>query len=281
MDSREGGNGLKAFASRKIAVNGISMNVVVAGNGPPLLLVHGYPDSHDVWRHQIPALVAAGYRVIAPDTRGCGDTDMSPNVADYRVDNLVADLIALLDVLRIDKVRLVAHDWGAAMCWQLVLKHPERVERYIPMSVGHPNAYAAGGVEQKLKGYYILLIQLRGFAEWFARAFDWFGFRLLTHYPPETDNWIARQSRPGRLTAGMNYYRANLHMIFAKAAPSATVPVYGLWSSGDSFLAEKQMIASEKFVAAPWRYSRIEGATHWMQLDAPEKVNAVLLDYLR
>ena len=120
-----------------------------------------------------------------------------------------------------------------------------------------------------------------GFAEWFARAFDWFGFRLLTHYPPETDNWIARQTRRGRLTAGMNYYRANLHMIFAKAAPSATVPVYGLWSSGDSFLAEKQMIASEKFVAAPWRYSRIEGATHWMQLDAPEKVNAVLLDYLR
>ena len=152
-----------------IKVNGIRLNLRLEGEGPPVLLVHGFPDSHAVWRRQIPALVAAGFQVIAPDTRGCGDSEISPDVADYRLENLVADLVGLLDHLGVDKVRLVAHDWGAVIAWHLVLAHPERVERYIPLSVGHPACYAHGGLMQKLKGYYALLIQLRGIAERLCR----------------------------------------------------------------------------------------------------------------
>jgi pimeloyl-ACP methyl ester carboxylesterase len=267
--------------TQTINVNGTDLNVAIAGSGPDVLLVHGFPDSHDVWRLQIPALVAAGYRVIAPDTRGCGDSAVSPSVSDYQVGNLVADLVGLLDALDIEKVRLVAHDWGAAISWQLVLAHPERVDRYVALSVGHPAAYARGGLLQKLKGYYILLLQLRGISEFLLTRWNWLGLRLVTRYPSEFDNWRATLGRPGRLTAALNYYRANLRLPFTRDHPSATVPVLGIWSSEDIALAERQMIDTQNYVQADWQYRRIDGASHWLQLDVPEKLNPILLEYLK
>ena len=158
------------YERHTVDVNGVRLSVIVAGEGPDVLLVHGFPDDHTVWRHQIPALVAAGYRVIVPDTRGCGDSAIPERTSDYKIEKLVADLVGVLDALGIRKVRLVGHDWGAVQAWHLALWHPERVERYIAMSVGHPRAYATGGIAQKLKGYYIALIQLRGFIEFVVRA---------------------------------------------------------------------------------------------------------------
>ncbi|HXX83279.1 MAG TPA: alpha/beta fold hydrolase [Casimicrobiaceae bacterium] len=272
---------MKDAASRRYRVNGIELNVAVEGDGPPLLLVHGFPDDHTVWRKQIPALVAAGYRVIAPDTRGCGDSDAPVGTRHYTIDLLVSDLVALLDTLRIDKVRLVAHDWGAGIAWALAMRHPERVDRYAALSVGHLSAYAHAGLEQKLKGWYILFLQLRGFAEWLLRLGDWWLFRAVTRYREEAPHWIESLSRPGRLTAAINYYRANIGMILPRKLPHVTVPVMGVWSSGDAFLAESQMVESKRYVNALFRYERIEGANHWLQLTAPDRVNALLLDFLR
>ena len=267
--------------TRNIAVNGTTLNVLIQGEGPDVLLVHGFPDCHTVWRHQIQDLVAAGYRVIAPDTRGCGDSAVSSSVSDYRVANLVADLIGLLDALDIQKVRLVAHDWGAAISWQLALTHPERVDRYVALSVGHPSAYARAGLLQKLKGYYILLLQLRGLSEFLLTRWNWLGFRLVTRYPPEFDNWRASLARPGRLTAALNYYRANLSLPFSRNNPPATVPVMGIWSSEDIALAQDQMVNTRGYVQAQWQYRQIDGAGHWLQLDAPDKLNPMLIEYLR
>ena len=269
------------FEAKKYRVNGIEMNVVIAGKGPDVLLVHGFPDTHKVWRHVIPALVSAGYRVIAPDTRGCGESEISPKVSAYDIDNLVADIVGLLDVLGIQKVRLVAHDWGAVQAWRVVIKHPERIDRYVALSVGHPSAYSRGGVIQKLKGYYILVLQLRGIAEFLAARFNWLLFRVMTQYPEEFPQWRTELSRPGRLTAGMNYYRANPGLIVPRDYPPAQVPVFGIWSIGDIFLTEGQMLNSQRHVKGPWRYARIEGANHWLQLSAPEKLNPLLMDYLR
>ncbi len=165
------------YHGRKIRVNSIHMNVVIAGEGPDVLLVHGFPDTHKVWRHVIPALVSAGYRVIAPDTRGCGGTEMPPEVSAYRVETLVADVVGLLDVLGIKKARVIAHDWGAVQAWRVVLNYPQRVDRYVALSVGHPSAYSHGGLTQKLKGYYIFVLQMRGAAEFLATWSDWWLFR--------------------------------------------------------------------------------------------------------
>jgi len=270
-----------SFNSRRIVVNGVELNVIVEGEGPDVLLVHGFPDDHTVWRRQIPALVAAGYRVIAPDTRGCGESAMPAKVAEYSIDRLVADLVGLLDALRIEKVRLVGHDWGAVQGWYLAMRHPERVERYVALSVGHPTAYARGGLMQKLRGYYTLLIQFRGLIEFLVTRFDWLLFRAMLRYPEEFPHCQARLSRPGRLTAGFNYYRANLRLLFPGRLQHVTTPVVGIWSSGDYFLTERQMLRSAEFCDAGWRYHRLEGCNHWLQLTAPEALNTLLLEHLR
>jgi pimeloyl-ACP methyl ester carboxylesterase len=266
---------------QQLRVNGISMHVAVAGRGPEVLLVHGFPDTHAVWRKQIPALVGAGYRVIAPDTRGCGETEMPAAVSDYHVDPLVADLVGLLDALAIDRVRLVAHDWGSAISWLLAARHPERVDRYVALSTGHPAAYRRGGLEQRLKGYYTLLFRPPRFAEWLLRAGHWRGLRALTGYPEECPQWISQLSRPGRLTAALAYYRANWRLLFSGDARPARVPVLGVWSSGDRFLAERQMRDSARLVDGPFQYARIDGANHWLQLSGAERFNPLLLDYLK
>ncbi len=265
--------------TRTYRVNGIDMNVLDVGAGPAVLLVHGFPDTHAVWRKQIAALVAAGHRVIAPDNRGAGATDVSPRVTDYRVENLVADLVGLLDVLGVDRVRLVAHDWGAVIGWHLVIAHPERVARYVALSVGHPTAYLRDPM-QRLRGYYVLLVQVRGLAERVLACRDFLGLRLFARYDDELPTWRASLGRPGRLTAGLNYYRANLDLFRRRDHPPVQVPVLGIWSSGDAFLTERQMLRSRQFVAAPWRYARIDGANHWMQLTAPERLTALVLEDL-
>ena len=150
-------NSLPRFNSRTLPINGLNLNVIIEGEGPDVLLVHGFPDSHQVWREQIPALVAAGYRVIAPDLRGFGASAAPTGKGAYQVANFVSDLLGILDALQIARVRLVAHDWGAVCGWQFAIAHPERVERFVPMSVGHPEAYPRGGLAQKLKGYYVLI----------------------------------------------------------------------------------------------------------------------------
>lgn len=266
---------------QRLCVNGIGLAVWIAGEGEPVLLLHGFPDTHLVWRRQLGALAAAGYRVIAPDLRGCGQSEAPAGVTAYRIAELVSDVGGILDALGIARVKLVAHDWGAVIGWQFCIRHPERVERYAALSVGHPNAYARSGLLQKLRGYYILLFQLRGFAEFLLRAGNWRLFRTFTSFPGEFPHWRAALERPGRLTAAIDYYRANMRLMFRAGWPAVRVPVMGVWSSGDVALVERQMRESGRFVAAPWRYERIDGANHWLQLDAPERLNPLLLDFLR
>jgi pimeloyl-ACP methyl ester carboxylesterase len=201
-------------------------------------------------------------------------------VADYRADVLVSDLVGLLDALGVEKVRLVAHDWGAIQGWHLAIRHPERVDRYVALSVGHPAAYARGGFEQKLRAYYAVLIQFRHLIEFVVTRFNWRLFRLLAGYPEEFANWKARLSRPGRLTAGFNYYRANLLLLFRYRSERVKVPVVGIWSSLDRFLVERQMTSSVKYCDAGWQYVRLDGANHWMQLSSPDTLNHLLLQQL-
>lgn len=257
------------------------LRVLVSGSGPAVLLVHGFPDDHRVWRKQVPALVAAGYQVITPDMRGCGDSSLPNNVADFDIEHLISDLVTVLDTLGINKVSVVGHDWGAVIAWQFVMAHPQRVKAYAALSVGHPFAYATDGLMQKLKGWYVLLFQLRGISELMLSARGWWLFKFLVSNPAEEDAWVERLSRPGRLTAAINYYRANVvSLLFRRRYPLVTVPVLGLWSSGDRYLTKSQMTRSSSMVKSDWRYVCIENADHWLQLEAPERVNQEILSFL-
>ena len=270
-----------SIKGRKIDIGDISFNVLVEGEGPDVLLVHGFPDSNSVWRHQIPVLVNAGFRVIAPDLRGFGETTAPREKNDYKIDRFVEDLMRILDALDVQTVRLVGHDWGAAVGWQTCIQHADRIDRYAALAVGHPSAYAHGGVVQKLKAYYILFFQIPGLSEKMVSFADWWLWRQMLRYDREMPTWKRDLSRPGRLTAAINIYRANLGLILPKDWPKVTVPVMGLWGEGDVALAERQMVASRDLVTSSWRYERVRGGTHWLQLEAPEKTNKLLLDYLR
>jgi pimeloyl-ACP methyl ester carboxylesterase len=269
----------------RIPGDGVELEVNVDGepDGPPVLLVHGFPDSAYLWRHQIEALTDAGLRTIAPDMRGFGASDKPAAVEDYRLTHAVADLVAVLDALEIEQAKVVGHDWGAAVVWIFAALHPDRVERLVAMSVGHPAAQKRT-IADREKAWYQLLFQFEGVAEELVQRDDWKLFREWLRGDGDLDRYIGDLSRPGALTAGLSWYRANLHparqLEPRPQLPPVRAPTLGIWSSGDNYLNEQPMLDSADRVDATFRYERVEGASHWMQLDATDRVNALLLEFL-
>ena len=271
---------MNEIPTRIVEANGLRFNVAIAGDGPVVVLLHGFPDTLRVWRRQINALVAAGYRVIAPDQRGFGDSEIpAGGVGAYRLEYLADDIIALLDALDVrEPAYLVGHDWGAVVGWKLAIDHAARFRSFVVMSVGHPCEYRRG-FEQKWRAWYIYIFLMRGLAEWLLRAGDWRAMRALVDDPDETAARIAALSPPGRLRAGLSWYRANVFQVLTGRYGKTPLPVLGLWSDGDFALAESQMRNSHRHVTGAWRYRRIDNASHWLQLDRADEINALLLDW--
>jgi pimeloyl-ACP methyl ester carboxylesterase len=267
----------------RVDVNGIGLEVQDGGDGFPVVLLHGWPDSHRLWRNQIGPMRAAGLRTIAPDLRGFGATDAPDDVAAYGLDRSIADVVGILDQLGVERTHVVGHDWGAPVAWLLATLMPERVERLVALSVGHPRAFGAAGLTQREKSWYMLLFQFEGIAERWLSDNDFANFRAWGAHP-DADTAIADLSRPGRLTASLNWYRANVPPSVLVdpplELPPVGMPTMGIWSSGDFALTEENMTGSAAYVAGPWRYERLDGAGHWMQLDAPNELNRLLIDFL-
>lgn len=267
---------------QRVPVAGLELTVRSAGAGSPVLLLHGFPDSGSLWDAVTPHLVAAGHRVIIPDLRGFGDSDAPTAVREYRLDYVVADLVALLDRLcPQEPVRVIGHDWGAVAAWCLAMAHPERVRAQLVDSVGHPREYALSGLEQKRKGFYTIAWQARGLAEASLSRNDHAGLRRWARQHTRMDEVVRAMSRPGRLTAGLNWYRANLVGVMFGSWPQCAVPTLGVWSSNDSLLAEDQMQRSARRMSAPWEYVRIDGAGHWLPLEQPERVARLAIDWFQ
>ena len=269
---------------RRVAGDGVELAVLDEGSGPAVLLLHGFPDSSFLWRHQVPALVGAGFRVVAPDLRGFGESDRPEGVEAYAIRRSLADLLAVLDALGIERSHVVGHDYGAGLAWVMAGLAPERVARLVVLSVGHPNAMREPSIEQRERFWYQLLFLFEGVAEELLARDDWKLLREFTRGAGDQERWRADLSRPGALTAALNWYRANAQPERELAArrpfPSVAAPTLGMWSSGDRYLLEEGMVASAAHVTAEWRYERIEGTSHWLQLDAPERVNELLLEFL-
>ncbi|HEU5440891.1 MAG TPA: alpha/beta hydrolase, partial [Ktedonobacterales bacterium] len=124
----------------EITANGLRFFVVDEGAGAPVVLLHGFPDTSYVWRHQISALVGAGFRAIAPDLRGRGKSEWPKRVEDYQLSNIVADVAGIMDALGVERAHIVGHDWGAAVAWLFASLLPQRVDRLVVLSVGNPAA---------------------------------------------------------------------------------------------------------------------------------------------
>jgi pimeloyl-ACP methyl ester carboxylesterase len=264
-----------------IEANGISLYVEEHGEGVPILMLHGWPDSARLWRHQVPVLAARGYRVITPDLRGFGRSEQPGEVRSYGLRNVVGDITGLLDRLGVPAAHVVGHDWGAAVAWLTAIMRPDRVRTLTAISVPHP--LAPPTVRQYEMAWYQLFFQFYGVAEATIEHDDWAWLRMFSRGDGDLSQAIENLSRPGALTASLNWYRANLAPQLpgrTPALPPVTAPTLGIWSTGDHYLDGERMKGSAEFVQGPWRYEEIPGASHWVPLDAPGRLNDLLLDWL-
>ena len=249
------------------------------GEGAPVLLLHGWPDTGALWDGVVTELVAAGRRCLAPDLRGCGRSAKPTDVESYAMAELVADVVALVEAAAAGPVTLVGHDWGAALAWALASFSPERVRSLAALAVGHPTAFRAAGLEQQLKSLYTQLFIREGLGEAFVRQNDYELLRTWFAHP-RASTVIAELERDDQLSCHLNWYRANLpadaFLIEAPRLPPVLAPTLGVWSSGDRALCESQMVESGRYCANGFTYVRLEDFGHWFPLEAGEEVTKVL-----
>lgn len=266
-----------------IEANGLRFHVQDEGSGTPVVLLHGFPDTSRLWRLQVEALVRAGYRAIVPDLRGRGQSERPPAVADYSLVNVAQDVTAIMDALGVRRAHVVGHDWGAATAWLVASLSPDRVDRLVALSVGFPGAAGRPDLEALQKGWYRLLFLFEA-AEEVLRQDNWYLLRELLGANVDAEGYVRDLAEPAALTAALNWYRANLPVEGLAGPgpklPPVQAPTLGVWSTGDVYLTEQQMIRSAERVEGPWRYVRMEYAGHWIPLDQPERLNALLVEFL-
>ena len=260
----------------------IELALQVRGEGPTLVLLHGWPDTSALWDEMVPDLVGAGYRVATVDLRGCGRSSKPTATSDYAMHHLIGDVGAVIDELGARPVTLIGHDWGANLAWASAAYLKGRVEGLVALSVGHPTSFRSAGLEQQIKSWYTLLFAHEGLGEAFLRKNDYEAMRRwLAH--PRVEDVITELERDGQMTTHLLWYRANLppasFVSDPPVLPSIDVPTLGIWSSGDRALSEAQMVNSRDYCTRGFTYVRMEGFAHWLPLEAPHDVVAHIVSF--
>jgi pimeloyl-ACP methyl ester carboxylesterase len=296
---------LCAMATRRIATNGIELSAVEEGEGPLVVLCHGFPELAYSWRHQLPALVQAGFRVIAPDMRGYGHSSAPAEIEAYDVVSLCGDMCGLLDAAGEERAIFVGHDWGASVVWQLAVLHPERVRAVAGLSVPFvPRAPAAPiPIMRRHLGedFYIVWFQEPGVADaalgedvrrtlttsrqWTAEWAEEDG--SARKRPPwlteaELDVYVEAFERTG-FTGGLNWYRnidRNWELTGAVGERRVQAPAMFLTGELDPVRRFMPAEAMQGWVTDLRSQVVVPDAGHWVQQQAPAAVNAALLDFL-
>jgi pimeloyl-ACP methyl ester carboxylesterase len=274
-------------------VNGIELHYAEAGHAdaPPVILLHGFPEFWAGWKAQIPALVAAGFRVIAPDQRGYNLSGKPKGVDAYDLDRLAEDATALADHLGISKMKIVGHDWGASVVWWLATAKPERVERAVAINAPHPALWRKAMREdkaQRRKSWYVQMFRLPFLPEAMMKSRNYRGLSdgLLSSSRPGTFSdatfaeYRAAWAQPGALTAMVNWYRALLKKRMPAALPWIKMPMLLIWGLDDKF-GEVSGAEASLALCECGEKLLIEGATHWVHHEEPARVNAALIAFLR
>lgn len=274
-----------------LTANGVTLHVVEAGprDGPPVVLLHGFPEFWYGWRAQIGPLARAGYRVIVPDQRGYHLSGKPRPLAAYAVRELAADVLALLDARGHREAAVVGHDWGAAVAWHLATHHPDRVARLAILNLPHPEVLSEAlraNPAQRRRSSYMLFFQIPRLPEFLmglGRAAP-LARTLRESSRPGTfdgdlDAYRDAWTVPGALTGMLNWYRA-LRLTGDRApTPRVTVPTLILWGARDRFLG-RELAAPSAARCDDARLEFLEDATHWLHHEFPDEVNARLLAFL-
>ncbi|MGD9696487.1 MAG: alpha/beta fold hydrolase [Thermoleophilia bacterium] len=286
------------MTTRRIDVGEVRLAVAEAGDpsGEPVILLHGFPELSHSWRHQLPALAEAGYHAVAPDLRGYGGSDRPAAVEAYAAPKLVGDVAGLIRALGHESAHIVGHDWGGGLAWGLAGNAPQMVRSLTILNAPQGPVSARLRHEdpaQQAKSWYMLLFQFPGVAETWLSQDDFanlHSFVFDTAAPgafPEEDrrHFIEALSKDGALTAALNWYRANMPpsswLRRPPDPPRITVPTLIIWGEADANMDIRLLELSAATVTAPLRVERLPGVSHWVQQEVPEKVNELLVDFLR
>lgn len=284
------------ITTRTVEANGFRFAVDEAGEGDHLALcLHGFPESRFSWRAQLPLLAQMGYRAWAPDLRGYGETEPKPReVKAYLIDRLMEDVAALIDASGAKSVTLIGHDWGAGLAWTFAANAVRPLERLVIMNVPHPAVMAAhlqrGNWAQLKKSWYMFFFQIPGLPERAMTANDARAIRQAfhgmaidkTHFTPDVLDRYARDAqRPGAMTGMINWYRAAFRLGGKLHGPWPVIqpPTLIVWGEEDAALGVELLDGTDAYVR-DLTIERLPGVSHWVQQEAPDKVNAILKAWL-
>jgi pimeloyl-ACP methyl ester carboxylesterase len=261
------------------------------GDGEPVLLLHGFPESAWSWRFVQPVLAAAGYRSVAPDLRGYSPGARPTDPAAYGIEVLVGDVTAMADELGWDTFHLVGHDWGGALAWHVAGRHPDRLRTLNVASTPHPDAFhrakqagpSAGGEDQAEKSSYMDLFRTPG-SEHTILA-DGGELLRLTLEGSGLDaesvaHYLERFADPEVLAGALNWYRGADPSDAAGMGPITTPTLY-VWSTEDIALGRVAAELTVDHVEGPYRFEVLEGVSHWIPETAADAFTEHLLTHLR
>ena len=253
-------------------------------SGEAVVLLHGFPETGASWDGVVPALVAGGYRTLAPDQRGYSPGARPSGRRAYRSEELVADVLALADAAGVHRFHLVGHDWGAGVAWTTAALHADRVQSLTAVSVPHPQAFrrAMTRSSQGMRSWYMAGFQVPGVPE---RAMLARNAALLRRVlkrsglrPEFADRSVERLQEPGALTAALSWYRALLPR--PVVVGDVDVPTLFVWSTGDTFVTPTAAYGCGRNVCGPYRFEVLEGVSHWVPEEAPDRLAAMVLAHL-
>lgn len=275
-----------------LETNGIRLHYVTQGEGPLMLLLHGFPEFWYSWRHQIPEF-AQDYKVVALDLRGYNDSDKPAAKSAYALPELIEDVRGAIDALGYDQCILVGHDWGGAIAWATAYAHPQRLSQLIVLNLPHPAKFAAGlkTPQQLLRSWYIALFQLPLLPELLLQANDYAAIRAAfqsqainsaAFTEADLDQYAAAAAKPGALTAMLNYYRNLLDGdgLLEQTWDVLEIPTLMIWGEEDVALGKELTEGTGDYVS-DFRIHYIPRCSHWVQQEQPALVNQYMRAFLR
>lgn len=289
-----GGRSVRPVTSEAIQlpIGALTFDAVAAGpaDGPPVLLLHGFPQSGHSWRKVQPQLAAAGYRTVAPDLRGYSPGARPTDPAAYAMETLVGDVLSLADALGWESFHLLGHDWGGAVAWQVAGRHPDRIRTLNVVSTPHPAAFTAAkaagpspdGDDQQARSGYMQTFRAPG-AEALLLADDGALLRLMLTASglddESVEHYVQRFDTPDKVAGPLNWYRGADPSDAVGMGP-ITVPTLYVWSTEDIALGRTAAELTAGQVDGPYDFAVLEGISHWVPEAAADQLSTLVLEHL-